>query len=243
MEEQQNIEAEETLMRLNKYLAHCGISTRKEAVDLIKKGKVSVNETVVKEPFYVVQPTDVIRYNDTIVVPKKSYVYILFNKGSKSPVYHVEGSQSPSVTDLANKLTGRKLSAAVSLDDQHCGLMVLSDDPQFIAKMQEKRHQILCNYEVYCQGGLPENLESLLKTNESIKISALEIIQTEEATKLSLDVKGSNVHELIRVLNAAGCTIEKLDRITIGSLTKKDLKRGWSRALTEKEFIFLAYFG
>jgi 23S rRNA pseudouridine2605 synthase len=243
MEEQEKSEGEGGLMRLNKYLAHCGICTRKEAVDLIKKGRVKVNDEVVLEPFYVVRPSDVIQYGDNVVTPKKSFTYILFNKGSRSTVLPVEGSARPSVTELAHKNSGHKLNVALSLDDHHCGLMLLSDDPQFLTKMEDKSRQMSCTYEVQCTGHMPEDLIAGTRTRENCKIIAVDIIESGEMTKFTLDVKGAHDRELAMVLTEAGCKIEKLDRLRIGALTKKDLKRGWSRPLTEKEIIFLSYFG
>jgi 23S rRNA pseudouridine2605 synthase len=243
MEELEKSEPGDELMRLNKYLAHCGICTRKEAVDLIKKGRVKVNNTVVLEPFYAVQPSDVIQFGDNIITPKKSYTYILFNKGTKSTVLPVEGSARPCVTELAFKNHDRKLNVALSLADQHCGLMLLSDDPQFLARMADKSRQVLCSYEILIKGPMPEDLFAIIGAQETVKFLDGDVIESDEMTKLVLDIKGLDDQSLSALLTKAGCRIEKLDRLKIGSLTKKDLKRGWSRTLKEKEIIFLTYFG
>ena len=67
-------------MRLNKYVAHCGICSRRQAADLVKEGAVAVNGKVVLEPFYQIQEGDVVRYKEKVIRPEERKVYLLLNK-------------------------------------------------------------------------------------------------------------------------------------------------------------------
>jgi ribosomal protein S4 len=75
------METEPTVgMRLNKYVAHCGVASRRNAAALVKEGKIMVNDKVVDEPFYQIQEEDVVKYNGEIIAPEERNVYILMNK-------------------------------------------------------------------------------------------------------------------------------------------------------------------
>lgn len=139
---------ESGVLRLNKYLSQAGCGTRKETVELIKKSLVTVNDAVVKEPFYEVKPTDVIKLRNKVIVPKVSYIYALINKSQRSAVFADEKNEAPSLQDLTKKWHDSPLQPINHPNDDCCGLVVLTNDTELMSKLNKSGHKIKSVYEI-----------------------------------------------------------------------------------------------
>ena len=132
----------DVVMPLNKFLAHCGISSRREAVELITTGKVKVNGVIATEPGYKVQPTDEIIYNTKKLFVTKNLVYILLNK----PKDYITTTDDPqgrkTVLQLIQKATDERVYPIGRLDRNTSGVLLLTNDGDLTQKLSHPSYQI-----------------------------------------------------------------------------------------------------
>ncbi|MFZ1748662.1 MAG: S4 domain-containing protein [Saprospiraceae bacterium] len=236
------------IMRLNKFVAHCGICTRKQAVDIIKKGWVSVNDTVVLDPFYEVQVSDQVKHKEKIICIEEEKFYFLMNKPKNIPIFTPkEDENQVSATSLLIKKTPVPLFPLLPMDDRTCGLMVFTNDQVLISKLSLPNRMIKSIFEVILSRPVEEEdvtrLQIISKDDAyGLNITGMHFADPEDKTKIGVELLHGYDSDLIRLFTDFGIEVIKCDRTFLTGLTKKDLKRGWSRPLTEKEVIFLKHF-
>ena len=155
-------------IRLQKYIADCGIASRRKAEELIKQGKIKINGQIVTELGTKINPQkDVVLYNDKQIQNDNKYVYILLNK----PIGYVTTVKDqfgrPTVMDLLQK-KGKKLEFSVvpvgRLDMYTSGALLLSNDGDFVYRLTHPKHEINKTYQVTLKGKIAENeIEQLKK--------------------------------------------------------------------------------
>ncbi len=220
----------ENVIRLNKYIAHCGVCNRKEAVELVKKGEILVNDKVETNPFLVIE---------------EKKVYILLNKPKDTPYTDIEGVKKPSVATLVKKTTEAQVFAANPLEESTSGLLVLTNDKEVIAKLSEIDRKMKSVYELQLDKVITEEELITLKDEYCDKIpmfTGINVIEDREFPTVGVEILKGTDTSVKSVLKEKGYDVTRADRTFFMGLTKKDLKRGWSRHLTEKEVIFLKYF-
>jgi 23S rRNA pseudouridine2605 synthase len=236
---------ESGVLRLNKYLSQAGCGTRKETVELIKKSLVTVNDVVVKEPFYEVKLTDVIKLHNKVILPKVSYIYALINKSQRSPVISDEKNEAPSLQDLTKKWHEAPLKPLNHPTDDCCGLVVMTNDLDLLSKLDQPGHKIKSVYEVTVDVDIDQEvLDNLItQTQEKgLRVLGLGFPNASQKTILGLELMGGSFADVYALFQRHDLKINKVDCTFYGGLTKKDLKRGWSRLLTEKEEVFIKHF-
>jgi 23S rRNA pseudouridine2605 synthase len=220
-------------MQLTKYLSNSGLATRREASQLIKDGKISVNDVVCLEPFYVVLDTDIVTHKGKTVTLKTEYVYFLVNKPKDVATNPPEGKVN--IGTLVSKKTSLAVTTTDDMTIDDLGLAILTNDKTLIDRLSANR-KVKYTYQVFLEK--PWSDKTKLKTKENWVIIEVGIIPdhfVQIETTLTLA-------ELKDLLTTAKVTFNKIDRLAFGSITKKDLPRGWNRPLTEKEIIFLKHF-
>lgn len=232
-------------IRLNKYLAHCGICSRREAIDLIKKGFVIVNGEAIKDPFFELDTTESVTYKGKLIKPIVKKEYILLNKPANIPFGANPIPGKPNVAGLLSKLTQEEVYPAFPVSDDNCGLVIMTNDDELKERLSDEKKNVKILFEVFTNGKVsPDDMSVLLakarKTFE--QLVGIEIIEEGTPAKLGAELKGGNGVMLRKWLEEAGLKVIKIDLTSYGSLTKKDLKRGWSRVLTDRELIFLRHF-
>jgi 23S rRNA pseudouridine2605 synthase len=235
---------ESGILRLNKYLSQSGCGTRKETVELIKKGLVTVNDAVIKEPFYEVKSGDIVKLRNKVVAPKISYVYALINKSQRSPVFANEKNEAPSIQDLTKKWHDSPLQPINQPTDDCCGLVIMTNDNDLCAKLKASGHKIKSVYEVTLGEDVDQEILNTLKAtqDQSFKILGIGFPDGSHKTILGLELMGGSFADVYELFQSYDLKINKVDCTFYGGLTKKDLKRGWSRLLTEKEEVFIKHF-
>jgi len=233
-------------MRLNKYIAHCGICNRREANAVIKGGQVKINDEVIKNPATKVQPTDVVAYKNIPVEPLEPKVYVLMNK-PKNVSLLPEKEVRKSVLDIVQPKYEHALSPVGNLRNMDVGLLLLSNDKQLVSKFKAPDTAFIRIY--HLELDKPLSINDLLPIKEkaqvgeaSIEIADINFLDHEDRTKVGIElVVGSSdlLHSLFREFDY---TVEKLDCMNYANLTKKDLPRGWFRDLTHKEVVLLQRF-
>lgn len=229
-------------IRLNKYIANSGVCSRREADKLIEKGEVTVDGKVVKEMGYKVQPGQVVSHEKNVLKPEKQ-VYVLLNKpkGFISTTSDPEGRKT--VMDLVAKACPEQIFPVGRLDRAATGLLLFTNDGQLSKKLTQPKHQIKKIYQVslnkpITQSDFNQILEGLTLEDGKVLVDDLAIVD-EDNTTIGIEIHLGKNQIVRRIFEHLGYTVEKLDRVVYGGLTKKDLPRGKWRFLTEKEVLWI----
>lgn len=236
----------EGAIRLNKYIAHAGICSRREADELISTGAVKVNGKVVTEMGYQVMPGDEVSYGGERLRSERPR-YFLLNK----PKGYITTSDDPqerkTVMMLIDGACTERIYPVGRLDRATTGLLLFTNDGELTRKLTHPSSQVYKVYQV--ELNKPVTKEDMKKLLEGIELEDgpmyVDDIQYAAVGK-SVDkrVVGVELHSgrnriVRRLFEALGYEVHKLDRVVFAGLTKKDLPRGRYRELTEKEVGFL----
>ncbi len=233
-------------MRLNKYLAHCGIASRRKAAEIIKNKEVTVNDAIINHPAYEVKEEDVIKYNGKIIKPEKNLVYILMNKPKNIITSLKDEKGRKTVMDILKNKVKERIYPVGRLDYKTTGLLLLTNDGDLTKKLSHPSHKVPKVYEVTLDKKI--NTSDLKKIKQGfdledghIQIDWIKIID-ESGKILNLEIHIGKNRIVRRIFENFGYQVTKLDRIYYAGLTKKGLKRGWFRHLSKKEIIMLKHF-
>lgn len=239
--------AENEPMRLNKFIAHCGISSRRQAADFVKNGDVTVNGEVVKEPFYVVQPNDKITFKGKPVKPEANKVYVLMNKpkGFLTTVSDDRGRKT--VMELLRGKIEERIFPVGRLDRATTGLLLLTNDGDLTKKLSHPSHKIKKVYHVVLDKLLAkidlDKIKSGLELEDGlVQVDGVDYVQDAPKNEVGIELHIGKNRIVRRIFEHLGYEVVKLDRVYYAGLTKKDLPRGFFRHLTEKEIIMLKHF-
>ena len=226
-------------IRLNKYLANAGVCSRREADDFITAGVVTVNGQVVTELGTKVKLGDEVRFHDqTISIERK--IYILLNK-PKDYVTTVEDPQDrKTVMDLVKGACKERIYPVGRLDRNTTGVLLLTNDGEMASKLTHPRFLKKKIYHVRLDKNLTAADMHQLATGiqlEDGEIHADEVSYTSDTDKTMVGVEIHSGRNRIvrRMFEHLGYHVLRLDRVQFAGLTKKNLRRGDWRFLTEKE--------
>ncbi|RZI48148.1 pseudouridine synthase [Lactococcus kimchii] len=228
-------------MRINKYLAHAGVASRRKSEELILSGKVSVNQTIMTNLGYQVSSGDVVEVNG-VAVYNEEPVYYLLNKprGYISSVSDEKGRQT--VMDLMPQVKER-IYPVGRLDWDTSGLLLLTNDGEFTNLMTHPRHGVEKVYISKVEGQAnKENLRPLTLgvTIEGKKMSPAryEIIKQDKAKNhsvVSLTIHEGQNHQVKKMFATVGLPVQKLSRVQYGTLNLDGVPTGQYRRLSKKE--------
>ncbi len=234
-------------MRLNKYLAHCGIASRRQAAVLIKEGKVDVNGEQVIEPFYQIQKGDQVQFEGKLIQPEERQVYILLNKPRNVITTVKDERGRKTVLDLLGGKYKERIFPVGRLDRDTTGLLLLTNDGALAERLAHPRHQIKKVYHVTLEEDMPES--ALLKIRKGLilddgpaKVDAVDYVELSDKKRIAIELHIGRNRIVRRIFEHVGFPVKKLDRVYFGGLTKKDLPRGFHRPLSEREIIMLKHF-
>ncbi|MFZ2898917.1 MAG: pseudouridine synthase [Saprospiraceae bacterium] len=234
-------------MRLNKYVAHCGVCSRRQAADLVKAGKVTVNGAVVLEPFYQIKKGDKVAYDGKAIQPEERKVYILMNKPKGVITTVKDEKDRKTVLDLLKPKVKERIYPVGRLDRDTTGLLLLTNDGDLAKKLAHPSHKVQKIYHVTLER--PLHLRDLEKIREGItlddgfvQVDGIDYVQGSGKTEVGIEIHIGKNRIVRRIFESLGYTIEKLDRTYYAGLTKKDLPRGHFRFLTQREVIMLKHF-
>jgi 23S rRNA pseudouridine2605 synthase len=229
------------IMRLNKYIAHSGVCSRRKAADLVKGGKIKVNNKIEKNPAYEVQPKDLIEHNGKILRSQSKMIYVLMNKPK-----NVLTTTSDEKDILKNKIPER-IYPVGRLDRNTTGLLLLTNDGQLAKKLSHPSHNFKKRYHVILNKPVSEkHIEAIRKglTLEDgfVPVDDIDWIIGSDQSEVGIEIHIGRNRIVRRIFESLGYVVEKLDRVYYAGLTKKDLPRGWFRQLLPKEVIMLKHF-
>ena len=234
-------------MRLNKYIAHCGICNRREANAVVKGGLVKINDEVIKNPATKVQQGDVVKYRGHVVAPREPMVYVLMNKPKKVSLKKKDNVRK-SVLDIVQPKYEQSLTAIGNLDTMDVGLVLLTNDPALIEKLQDPSAEYRSIYHLVLDKEF--SVEDIIRIQGRDRVGAV-AIQIEEIDflhpeddrrEIGIELSKGAAPILHTLFQDLGYKVEKLDCMNFANLTKKDLPRGWFRNLVHKEVVLLSHF-
>ena len=229
-------------IRLQKYLASCGVASRRKCEELIIEGKITVNDEKVELGFKINPEKDIVKYNGKqIKNENKKYTYILLNKpiGVVTTADDQFGRQT--VLDLV-KVKARVVPVG-RLDMYTSGALILTDDGDFIYKVTHPKHEIDKTYTVTIIGKVTEDEVQRLRDGVKIddyvtkpaKVKILKIDEEKNNSRLEITIHEGKNRQVRKMCEAVGRKVIALHRSKIGNLGVKDLKIGTWRYLTPKE--------
>ncbi|MEO7523244.1 MAG: pseudouridine synthase [Ferruginibacter sp.] len=233
-------------MPLNKFLAHCGICSRRDAVQMIIEGKVKINGEIAKEPGYKVLPTDEIIYNNKKIFVTKNLVYILLNK----PKDYITTTDDPqgrkTVLELIQKATNERVYPIGRLDRNTSGVLLLTNDGDLTQKLSHPSYEIKKIYEVKLDKILNKEdfekiLDGLILEDGKIVIDSLAYADSKDKSIIGIEIHSGRNRIVRRIFEHLGYDVKGLDRVMYAGLTKKNVERSKWRYLSEKEIRLLKY--
>lgn len=234
------------VMPLNKYLAHCGISSRRDAVTFIADGKVKVNGKVVTEPGYKVQSTDEVSYNNKKIFVTKNLQYILLNK----PKDYITTTDDPqgrkTVLQLIQAATTERVYPIGRLDRNTSGVLLLTNDGDLTQKLSHPSFEIKKVYEARLDKELTKaDFEKILKgltlEDGPVFVDSLAYADSRDKSIIGLEIHSGRNRIVRRIFEHLGYDVKGLDRVMYAGLTKKNVERGKWRFLSDKEIRLLKY--
>ena len=225
-------------IRLNKYISNSGMCSRREADMHISIGSVMVNGKVVTEMGYKVRLEDEVRFDGARINPEKK-AYVLLNKPKGFATTTSEG-KGRTVMDLVANATDAKIRPIGRLGRNSLGLILFTNDEKMHAKFTNSKHGVTRLFHIELDK--PLNFEHLKSIQEGFKhqgklisVEAISYIEGVSKNEIGLQIKNTGNTILRLIFDHFKYEIIKMDCVTIGPLTKKDLPRGHWKHLTEQE--------
>ena len=234
-------------MRLNRYVAHAGICSRRKADEHIAAGEVQVNGEVVLQPGHRVQPDDEVRYRGEVISPQEDKVYLLMNK-PKNTITTVKDERGRfTVIDLLKGEIPQRVYPVGRLDRMTTGLLLLTNDGELAQKLSHPSYEVQKVYYVHVDQPLtPEQLAEMRVGVELedgfIKPDSVHFIKEKDGRDISVEIHSGRNRIVRRLFKHFGCHVRALDRVWYAGLTKKALSRGRYRHLTGEEVRMLKHF-
>ena len=233
-----NIDPNEPI-RLNKYLANAGVCSRREADEFIQAGVVTVNGEVVTELGTKVMRTDEVKFHDQPVTLEKK-VYVLLNKPKDYVTTSDDPQQRKTVMDLVQNVCLERIYPVGRLDRNTTGVLLLTNDGDLASKLTHPKFLKKKVYHVYLDKNVTAHDMQQIATgiqleDGEIKADAIEYASDTDKSQVGIEIHSGKNRIVRRIFESLGYRVVKLDRVQFAGLTKKNLRRGDWRFLTEKE--------
>lgn len=235
-------------MPLNKFIAHAGISGRREAAEFVKKGLVKVNGEVVTEPGRKVSSTDEVKVNNKKVFLAKNLVYILLNKPKDYITTTDDPQNRKTVLDIIGKATTERIYPVGRLDRNTSGVLLLTNDGELAQKLTHPSNEIKKVYHVTLNKELEKKdfdkiLSGVKLDDGPASVDVLAYADMKDKKQVGVEIHSGRNRIVRRIFEALGYDVKNLDRVIFAGLTKKNIERGKFRFLAEKEVRDLKHFG
>jgi 23S rRNA pseudouridine2605 synthase len=233
-------------MPLNKYMAHCGVCSRREAVNIIATGKVKVNGSIVTLPSHKIAFNDEVMYGGKKLNPQKNLTYILLNKPKDFVTTTNDPQGRKTVMSLISEATKEKVYPVGRLDRNTTGVLLLTNDGDLTQILTHPKYEIKKIYAITLDKSVEsKHVEALLEgvTLEDGFIKADALSYTDKTkSELGIEIHSGRNRIVRRMFEHFGYQVKNLDRVLFAGLTKKNVDRGKWRSLTEKEVRTLKHF-
>ena len=236
--EYQDMSSPDELIRLNKFLANAGLCSRREADEFITAGVVSVNGQVVTELGTKVKRSDDVRFHDEPVTIERK-VYVLLNKPKDCVTTSDDPQERKTVMDCVKEACCERIYPVGRLDRNTTGVLLLTNDGDLASRLTHPKFLKKKIYHVFCDKNvIKADLEQIANgiTLDDGEIHADEISYiSDDKSQVGIEIHSGKNRIVRRIFEALGYRVIKLDRVYFAGLTKKGLRRGEWRYLTEQE--------
>ncbi|MBU3743447.1 MAG: rRNA pseudouridine synthase [Sediminibacterium sp.] len=238
--------ADLTAMPLNKFIAHCGVCGRREAADLIKKGKITVNGDIIYEPGYKVTGKEKVSMGGKTLHLKHNLVYILLNKPKDFITTTRDPEGRKTVLELVKAATPERVYPVGRLDRNTTGVLLITNDGELAQQLTHPSFEVKKIYEVTLdQPVTAKHLEQLLQgiTLEDgfVRADAAGYAEGNNKNVIGIEIHSGKNRIVRRMFEHLGYDVKGLDRVMFANLTKKNVERGKWRLLQEKEVRLLKF--
>ena len=226
-------------LRLNKFLANAGVCSRREADEFIQAGVVTVNGEVVTELGTKILRTDEVKFHDAPVSLEKK-VYVLLNKPKDYVTTSDDPQQRKTVMDLVKDVCPERIYPVGRLDRNTTGVLLLTNDGDLASKLTHPKFLKKKVYHVHLDKNitahdLQQIRDGITLDDGEIKADAVDYADERDKAQVGIEIHSGKNRIVRRIFESLGYRVTKLDRVQFAGLTKKNLRRGDWRFLTEKE--------
>ena len=226
-------------VRLNKFLANAGVCSRREADEFIEAGVITVNGQVVTELGTKVLRTDEVRFHDQPVTLEKK-VYVLLNKPKDCVTTSDDPQQRKTVMDLVKNACPERIYPVGRLDRNTTGVLLLTNDGDLASKLTHPKYLKKKIYHVYLDKNvtahdLRQIAEGIQLEDGEIKADDVQYADPIDKKQVGIEIHSGKNRIVRRIFESLGYKVVRLDRVQFAGLTKKNLRRGDWRYLTEEE--------
>lgn len=226
-------------IRLNKFLANAGICSRREADEFITAGVVSVNGEVVTELGTKVKRTDEVKFHDQPVNIERK-VYVLLNKPKDCVTTSDDPQERKTVMDYVKDACRERIYPVGRLDRNTTGVLLLTNDGDLASKLTHPKFLKKKIYHVYCdknvtKADLDQIVAGITLDDGEIHADAISYASDTDKSQVGIEIHSGKNRIVRRIFESLGYRVIKLDRVYFAGLTKKGLRRGDWRYLTEME--------
>ena len=226
-------------IRLNKFLANAGICSRREADEFITAGIVSVNGEIVTELGTKIKRTDEVKFHDQPVTVERK-VYVLLNKPKDCVTTSDDPQERKTVMDYVKGACKERIYPVGRLDRNTTGVLLLTNDGDLASKLTHPKYLKKKIYHVYCDKNvtkvdLDQIVSGITLDDGEIHADAISYASDTDKSQVGIEIHSGKNRIVRRIFESLGYRVIKLDRVYFAGLTKKGLRRGDWRYLTEQE--------
>lgn len=236
---QKKTENKDELVRLNKYLAMCGVASRRKADELIQQGRVAVNGEVVTQLGVKINPQkDKVTVDGKPVKPEEKLVYIVLNKPKDCITTVKDEKGRRTVLDLVK--VKQRIFPVGRLDRNTTGVLLLTNDGELAYRLMHPKYKVEKAYKVEIDKPIkPEDLEKLRRgimlDGRMTEACDVYILPNSDKKEIGITIHEGRYRQIRRMFERLGYKVRKLHRVSFGGITVSGMKRGEWRYLTEKE--------
>ena len=234
-------------MRINKYIALCGVASRRKAEELILAGRVTVNDEVMTELSYKVdEENDIVKVDDKLIKEENKLEYILLNKPEGYITTVKDQFDRPSVLDLVSDIKERVYPIG-RLDYETSGLLLLTNDGDLTYKLTHPKHEVDKTYVARVKGKLTKEEIERFKTGLKIedyttapaKLKVIKYDEQRDSSLLEIKIHEGKNRQVRKMCKAINHPVLRLRRSAMGKIKIGDCEIGKYRYLTEDEIKYL----
>ncbi len=231
-------------IRLNKFLANAGVCSRREADEFIAAGVVSVNGVAVTELGTKIKRSDEVKFHDQTVSLERK-IYILLNKPKDCVTTSDDPQARLTVMDLVKGACDERIYPVGRLDRNTTGVLLLTNDGDLASKLTHPKFLKKKIYQVHTDKNVTKADMDRIATGIELddgEIHADEISYSDEVKRneVGIEIHSGKNRIVRRIFESLGYKVIKLDRVYFAGLTKKGLRRGEWRFLTQQELNYLS---
>ncbi|RYG45438.1 MAG: rRNA pseudouridine synthase [Chitinophagaceae bacterium] len=234
------------MMPLNKFIAHAGVCSRRDAADLVKSGKVMVNGKEILEPGFKVTIKDEVKVHGKQVVATRNFVYILLNKPKDFLTTTEDPEGRKTVMDIIKSATTERVYPIGRLDRNTTGVLLLTNDGELAQKLSHPSYEVKKIYEVRLDKPLQKKdfdkiLAGVQLEDGLVAPDVLAYADSTDKSIIGIEIHSGKNRIVRRIFEHVGYDVRNLDRVMYANLTKKNVERGKWRFLSEKEVRLLKF--